>query len=161
MCRQRRVPPFSEVADPGTTGRAARNVNGEVIFYADVITGSLKAAIDETGRRKRKIQEAYNKEMSITPQTIKSNIKDIAGSIYESDYWTVPAVAEDEAAYALDDETLKRLEAEMREAAKNLDFERAASLRDRLKELKNKIIELGMKESKKRRAGEKSDTQPN
>jgi excinuclease ABC subunit B len=109
----------------------------------------LKAAIDETGRR-RKIQEAYNKKMNITPQTIKSSIKDIAGSIYESDYWTVSAVAEDEAAYALDDETLKRLEAEMREAAKNLDFERAASLRDRMKAMKNKIIELGLKESRKK-----------
>jgi excinuclease ABC subunit B len=137
-----------------TTGRAARNVNGEVIFYADVITGSLKAAIEETGRR-RKIQEAYNKKMNITPQTIKSNIKDIAGSIYESDYWTVSAAAEDEAAYALDDETLKRLETEMREAAKNLDFERAAGIRDRLKDIKNKIIELGMKESRKKRPGKK------
>ena len=137
-----------------TTGRAARNVNGEVIFYADVITGSLKTAIEETGRR-RKIQEAYNKKMNITPQTIKSNIKDIAGSIYESDYWTVSAAAEDETAYALDNETLQRLETEMRDAAKDLDFERAASIRDRLKEIKNRIIELGMKESEKKARGKK------
>lgn len=128
-----------------TTGRAARNVNGEVIFYADVITGSLKTAIDETMRR-RKIQEAYNNKMNITPQTIKSNIKDIAGSIYESDYWTVPAVAEEEAAYVIDDKTLKKLDAEMREAAKDLDFERAASIRDRIKEMKSRIIALGMHE---------------
>ena len=137
-----------------TTGRAARNVNGEVIFYADVITGSLKTAIEETGRR-RKIQEAYNKKMNITPETIKSNIKDIAGSIYESDYWTVPAVAEEEAAYSLDEATLKKLDAEMREAAKNLDFERAAAIRDRIKEMKNKIIELGMHEKVEKRPGKK------
>ena len=137
-----------------TTGRAARNVNGEVIFYADVITGSLKLAIDETGRR-RKIQEAYNKKMNITPQTIKSNIKDIAGSIYESDYWTVPAVAEDEALYNLDEATLKKLDAEMREAAKDLDFERAASIRDRIKEMKSRIIALGMHEKVKKPAGKK------
>ena len=140
-----------------TTGRAARNVNGEVIFYADVITGSLKGAIGET-RRRRKIQEAYNKKMKITPQTIKSSIKDIASSIYESDYWTVPAVAEDETVYALDDETLKKLETEMREAAKNLDFERAAAIRDRMKEMKQKIIELGMGEKKEKRPGKKRST---
>ncbi len=137
-----------------TTGRAARNVNGEVIFYADVITGSLKGAIDETERR-RKIQEEYNRKMKITPQTIKSTIKDIASSIYESDYWTVPAVTEEEAAYALDDETLKKLEAEMRDAAKELDFERAAKIRDRIKEIKEKILELGMKEVEKKRRGRK------
>lgn len=133
-----------------TTGRAARNVNGEVIFYADVITGSLKTAIEETGRR-RKIQEAYNKKMNITPQTIKSTIKDIASSIYESDYWTVSVAAEEEAVYAPDEETLKKLEAEMREAAKNLDFERAAAIRDRVKEMKNRAIALGMREGKKKR----------
>ncbi len=133
-----------------TTGRAARNVNGEVIFYADVITGSLKRAIAETDRR-RKIQEAYNKKMNITPRTIRSTIKDIASSIYESDYWTVPVAAEEEAAYALDDETLKKLEAEMKEAAGELDFERAAAIRDRLKETKHRIIELGLQEAKKKR----------
>ncbi len=127
-----------------TTGRAARNVNGEVIFYADVITGSLKRAIDETNRRRR-IQEDYNTKMGITPTTIQSNIKDIVGSIYESDYWTVPAAAEEEAEYAPDDATLKRLEEEMREAAKKLEFERAAALRDRIREVKRKMIERGTK----------------
>jgi excinuclease ABC subunit B len=133
-----------------TTGRAARNVNGEVIFYADVITRSLQEAISETNRR-RHIQEEYNKKMNITPQSIKSNIKDIVSSIYESDYWTVSAVAEEKNAYALDDETLKRLETEMKEAAKNLDFERAARIRDRIKETKQKMIELGFREAEKRR----------
>lgn len=140
-----------------TTGRAARNVNGEVIFYADVITGSLKRAIEETGRR-RKIQKEYNEKMNITPQTIKSNIKDIVSSIYESDYWTVSVAAEEEAVYALDEETLKKLEAEMRDAAKNLDFERAAAIRDRVKEMKNRIIALGMQEGVKKRRRKKLAT---
>jgi excinuclease ABC subunit B len=126
-----------------TTGRAARNVNGEVIFYADVITGSLKRAIGETNRR-RQIQERYNRIMHITPQTIRSNIKDIVSSIYESDYWTV-TVAEEEAGYSFDDQTFKRLETEMKEAARNLEFERAAGIRDKIKELKKKMIEVGTK----------------
>ncbi len=128
-----------------TTGRAARNVNGEVIFYADVITGSLKKAIEETNRRRR-IQEDYNRRMHITPETVKSNIKDIAGSIYESDYWTVPvAAAEEKAGYAVDEKTLRRLEEEMKEAAKRLDFERAAELRDRIRNLRKKMVEVGVK----------------
>lgn len=127
-----------------TTGRAARNVNGEVIFYADVITGSLKKALDETKRRRR-IQEEYNRKMRITPATVKSNIKDIMSSIYESDYWTVASAAEEEAEYALDDETLKKLEKEMKEAAENLDFERAAAIRDRIKEIRKKMLEVGAK----------------
>ncbi|MFI5295203.1 MAG: excinuclease ABC subunit UvrB [Thermodesulfovibrionales bacterium] len=130
-----------------TTGRAARNVNGEVIFYADVITGSLKKAIDETTRRRR-IQEEYNRKMHITPETVKSNIKDIVGSIYESDYWTVPAAAEEEAEYSLSDDTLRRLDKEMKDAAKGLDFERAAAIRDRIKEIKKKMIEIGVKEQR-------------
>jgi excinuclease ABC subunit B len=126
-----------------TTGRAARNVNGEVIFYADVITGSLRKAIEETNRR-RQIQEQYNRIMNITPETIKSSIKDIVSSIYESDYWTV-TVAEEEAEYSFDDQTVKRLENEMKEAAKNLEFERAARIRDKIKKLKKKMIEVGVK----------------
>jgi excinuclease ABC subunit B len=126
-----------------TTGRAARNVNGEVIFYADVITGSLKKAIEET-RRRRRIQERYNKEMGITPQTVKSNIKDITSSIYESDYWTVTVSAEEGAEYAVDDKTLIRLEKEMKEAAKNLEFERAADLRDRILAIRRKALEVGV-----------------
>lgn len=127
-----------------TTGRAARNVNGEVIFYADVITGSLRRALDETNRRRR-IQEAYNKKMNITPETIKSTIKDIVRSIYESDYWTVPALAEEVAEYSIDEPALKRLEQEMKEAAKNLEFERAAVIRDRIKKIKENMIAVGTK----------------
>jgi len=127
-----------------TAGRAARNVNGEVILYADTITGSMERALQETERR-RKIQEIYNRDMGITPETVKSNIKDILSSIYESDYWTVPAVAEEKAEYRYDEEALKRIETEMKEAARNLEFERAAALRDRMKAIRSRMIEVGIK----------------
>jgi excinuclease ABC subunit B len=127
-----------------TSGRAARNINGEVILYADTITGSMQKALYETERRRR-IQEQYNKKMKITPETVKSNIKDILSSIYEADYWTVPAAAEEKAEYGYDDETLKMLESEMKEAAKKLDFESAARIRDKIKEIKSRMIEIGIK----------------
>jgi len=129
-----------------TSGRAARNVNGEVFLYADTITGSMKKALDETNRR-RKIQEGYNKKMNITPETVKSSIKDILSSIYEADYWTVPGIAEEKAEYGYDEGLLKKLEAEMREAAKKLEFERAAMIRDKIKEIKQGMIEVGIKET--------------
>lgn len=128
-----------------TAGRAARNVNGEVILYADNITGSIKRALDETGRR-RNIQRQYNEDMGITPETVTSSIKDILSSIYESDYWTVP-VAEETPEYGYDEGTLKRLESEMKDAAGKLDFERAAAIRDKIKEIKKKMLELGIKKS--------------
>ncbi|MCE5311976.1 MAG: excinuclease ABC subunit UvrB, partial [Nitrospiraceae bacterium] len=91
-----------------TAGRAARNVNGLVILYADRITGSMQRAIDETERR-RKIQAAYNKKMKITPESVKSEIKDILSSIYESDYATVvDAVAEESVEYNLNEDYLKQ-----------------------------------------------------
>ncbi|MDP2277119.1 MAG: excinuclease ABC subunit UvrB, partial [Nitrospirota bacterium] len=127
-----------------TVGRAARHINGEAILYADKITSSIRRTLDETTRR-RNIQERYNRDMNIRPETVKSNINDILSSIYESDYWTVPIAAEEKAGYGYDDETLKRLEAEMKEAAKKLDFERAAAIRDRIKEIKTKMIEIGIK----------------
>ncbi len=122
-----------------TAGRAARNINGEVILYGDRITRSMKKAIDETERR-RKLQGDYNKKMKITPETIKSRIKDILGSIYESDYYTVDAVAEETADYDLDENAVRKLEAEMKEAAKKLDFERAAELRDKAKRIRERIL---------------------
>lgn len=127
-----------------TAGRAARNVKGEAILYADTITGSMQKALKETKRR-RKIQEDYNRRMNITPETVKSNIKDILRSIYEADYWTVPAVAEERAEYGYEEDTLRKLEAEMKEAAKRLEFESAAKIRDRMKEIKQKMIETGIK----------------
>jgi excinuclease ABC subunit B len=126
-----------------TAGRAARNINSKVIFYADTITGSMKAAIDETNRR-RKIQEEYNIKNKITPKSIRKNITNILSSIYEADYWTVPVVAEEEVEYG-DESIIKKLEEEMRQAAERLEFEKAAELRDRIKAIKNKQIEMGVK----------------
>lgn len=128
-----------------TAGRAARNVNGEVILYGDNVTGSMKRALEETERR-RKIQTKYNEEMGITPETVKSSIKDILSSIYESDYWTVP-VAEEASEYGYDEETLKRLEKDMKDAAQKLDFERAIEIRDKIKEIRKKLIEVGIQSS--------------
>ena len=127
-----------------TAGRAARNINGEVILYADKLTNSIKRAIEETARR-RKIQETYNQKMHITPETIKSSIKDILSSIYESDYFTPSYVLEEGAGYDISEERLKELELEMREAAKRLEFEKAAEIRDKIKAIKENILKIGIK----------------
>ena len=132
----------SEVSLIQTSGRAARNVAGEGIMYGDNVTGSMKRAIDETNRR-RKIQTEYNEKNGITPESIKRNIHEVMGSIYEADYYTVPAVAEKGVEYLPKDEVKKIIEAlekEMKEAAKNLEFEKAAKLRDQIKELKIEMI---------------------
>ena len=117
-----------------TMGRAARHVNSYVIMYADTITKSMREAIEETLRR-RKIQEAYNQEHGITPQGIKKAIKDITERIQ--------AVAEPKATYRVTPVSreeivrlIKELESEMRKAAKNLEFEKAAMIRDRIIELR-------------------------
>jgi excinuclease ABC subunit B len=122
-----------------TSGRAARNVNGRVIMYADVVTRSMRAALDEMARR-RVLQEAYNLEHDITPQTIVKDIEDVLSSVYERDYVTVPVVREaaDEFTSQADlDAHLAALHAEMRAAAANLEFERAAVLRDKINTLKS------------------------
>ncbi|MBI4699019.1 MAG: excinuclease ABC subunit UvrB [Nitrospirae bacterium] len=128
-----------------TSGRAARNINGRVILYADKVTGSMKTAMDET-RRRRKIQKAYNVKHNITPKSIIRDITNILSSIYEADYWTVPAVAEEKIEYG-DGSTLKKLEGEMKEAAGRLEFERAAEIRDRIKAIRQRQIEVGIKGS--------------
>ena len=128
-----------------TSGRAARNVNGEVILYADTITDSIRKAMAETERR-RKIQKAYNTEMGITPETVKSQIKDILGSIYEADYLTPEVVSEEPVPYDLTEKSVRKLEAEMKEAAKRLEFEKAAQIRDKIRSLKDKMLQLGIKE---------------
>jgi excinuclease ABC subunit B len=117
-----------------TMGRAARHVNAHAIMYADTITKSMREAIEETSRR-RKMQEAYNKEHGITPQGIKKAIKDITERIQ--------AVAETQAPYAATPVSreeithlIKELESEMKKAAKNLEFEKAAMIRDRIIELR-------------------------
>lgn len=126
-----------------TAGRAARNINGKVIFYADNITGSMQRAMDETNRR-RKIQEKYNKDNKITPRSIVKDITNLLRSVYEADYWTVPAVAEEKAEY-INDADLRKLEDEMKEAAGRLEFEKAAEIRDRIKAIKKKQLEIGVK----------------
>jgi excinuclease ABC subunit B len=122
----------SETSLIQTIGRAARNVDGKVIMYADNVTGSMKRAIDETERR-RKIQLAFNREHGITPQTIRKAVADVieATKVAEEEvsYSVLEDVLEDPGNI---DEILKKLEKEMREAAARLDFERAAALRDRI-----------------------------
>ena len=118
-----------------TSGRAARNVNGRVILYADTVTGSMERAMAETGRR-RVIQKDYNREHGITPESIQSSIKDILSSIYESDYYTVPAVKQEQEEYEAGDADIEKLERQMKEAAAKLEFERAAAIRDKIKSLK-------------------------
>ncbi|WP_457756269.1 excinuclease ABC subunit UvrB [Thermodesulfatator indicus] len=121
-------------------GRAARNVNGTVILYADNVTDSMKRAIEET-RRRRKIQEEYNLKHGITPKTIKKDFEDALSQFYESDYVDLEALADIDIE---DVDELKRLikqtEKEMREAAKNLKFEKAAALRDRLFSLRQQLL---------------------
>lgn len=125
-----------------TAGRAARNLHGQVIFYADKQTESMKSAIEETNRR-RTIQLEYNREHGITPETVRSNIKDILASIYESDYASIPSVQEEKEEYPADEQTLRKLEKEMRESADRLEFEKAAQIRDRVKEMRRKLLETG------------------
>jgi excinuclease ABC subunit B len=127
-----------------TFGRAARNVNGQVILYADKMTGSMDQAILETDRRRR-IQEEYNKVHDITPQTVKKSVRNILASIYEADYFTVPAVSDFKEGYvSLKDipKMIERLKKEMKETASRLEFERAAELRDKIHELEE--LELKM-----------------
>jgi len=128
----------SETSLIQTIGRAARNVDGRVVLYADQVTGSMERAMAETRRRREK-QMAYNLEHGITPESVKSQIKDILASPYEKDRVTVPVgVAEDGKPFMGDNfkATLRDLENKMREAASNLEFETAARLRDEIKRLK-------------------------
>jgi len=127
-----------------TSGRAARNIHGEVVLYADQITGSMKRAIDESNRR-RKIQLDYNVENNITPESIQKNIDDILGSSYEADYVTVPIAAEKAGKYLAPDiirDMIKDIEKEMKEAAARLEFEKAAHLRDEIKALRKEELEI-------------------
>ena len=119
-----------------TIGRAARNVNGLVIMYADHVTDSMRNAIDETNRR-REIQREYNEENGITPESVVKAVGSPLVEVYEADYATVPVLSPEELAeHEADGRDLPRLAAEIRqamhEAAEALDFERAAELRDRL-----------------------------
>ncbi|PJA32411.1 MAG: excinuclease ABC subunit B [Zetaproteobacteria bacterium CG_4_9_14_3_um_filter_53_7] len=124
-----------------TIGRAARNADGYVILYADKITNSMQRAMDETGRRRIR-QLAYNAEHGITPETVKSEIKDILGSVYEMDYAHIPEVAEPEpVSWAERVRRIAELERLMVEAAADLRFEDAAKHRDELLKLKEQSID--------------------
>ncbi|MBA4124023.1 MAG: excinuclease ABC subunit UvrB [Acidobacteria bacterium] len=127
-----------------TMGRAARNSNGIAILYADRITDSMKKAIDETQRR-RKVQEIYNTENGITPTTIIKSIESTLVTAYEADYFKVPLEFDRFEEYSPKQlkETISQIEADMRFAAREMKFERAAELRDRLKYLKDRQLELG------------------
>ena len=118
-----------------TVGRAARNVNGRAIFYADNITRSMQSAIDETARRRAK-QQKYNEENGITPQTVKNEIVNILESIYEKDYVTVDIDTDIGITLSGNKEKdIEKLKKQMQEHAKNLEFEKAAKIRDMLFEL--------------------------
>ncbi len=116
-----------------TIGRCARNANGHVIMYGDKITDSMKSAIDETSRR-RKIQEKYNKEHGIIPQTIKKEIREVISNIDTKEPKNKKKLTKKEIA-----RNIESIEEEMREAARNLDFERAMELRDILFEMKSSL----------------------
>ena len=126
-----------------TAGRAARNVEGQVLFYADAVTNSMREALAETERR-RALQSAYNREHGITPESIKKSIQDILGSIFERDYYTVPKETDPAADAYVPRENLpaliSTLEKEMKAAAKKLEFERAAELRDRIRLLERRRL---------------------
>jgi excinuclease ABC subunit B len=134
----------SETSLIQTIGRAARNVDGKVILYADRVTGSMERAMAETSRRRAK-QEEYNLEHGITPESVKSQIKEILASPYEKDRVLVPVgVAEDSKPFMGDNfkATLRDMEAKMRQAAADLEFETAARLRDEIKRLKLMDLEF-------------------
>ena len=125
-----------------TIGRAARHINGRAILYADTWTDSMKRAIDETNRR-REIQQRFNAENNITPESIVKPVDMTLVAIAEADYVKVPEEEIEEA--VIDDperlaETIAKLEAEMRNAAKKFEFERAAELRDKARELRAKVL---------------------
>ncbi|EAU40981.1 excinuclease ABC subunit B [Fulvimarina pelagi HTCC2506] len=136
----------SETSLIQTIGRAARNVDGKVILYADNETGSMKRAIAETDRRREK-QLAYNAEHGITPASVKAKIADILDSYYEKDHVRIDVggMAEDEGAFVGNNlrAHIEHLEKSMREAAADLDFEKAAKLRDEIKKLQAKELEFG------------------
>ena len=127
-----------------TCGRASRNLAGRVIMYADSVTRSMQACIDETGRR-RVLQVTFNEEHGITPESVKKSFGAILGSIEERDYYTLPIAAEEQEEYLpVKDipKLVKKLRKEMLAAAKELDFEKATELRDRIKKLEENELAL-------------------
>jgi excinuclease ABC subunit B len=135
----------SETSLIQTMGRAARNINGTVILYCENITGSIKRAVIETNRR-RKIQLEYNHKYHITPQTITKSIEEFVITNNERNLGDFSTVNEENEKYLSQNNLwllLKSLEKEMKQAAKNLDFERAALLRDEIRRLKKEKTIFG------------------
>jgi excinuclease ABC subunit B len=130
-----------------TVGRAARNVNGRALMYADKMTDSMRHAISETDRR-RAIQEAYNREHGITPASIVKSIDEVMSSVYERDYVTVSPDEQDQFRTQAElDAHVADLRTQMKASAANLEFEKAAALRDRIKQLRGR--ELGLAGSRR------------
>jgi excinuclease ABC subunit B len=127
-----------------TCGRASRNVSGHVIMYADRVTGSMQTCIGETARR-RALQLEFNEMHKITPKTVKKGLRSILESIEEKDYYTVPVALEAGEEYVPVEKIpgmVKKLRKEMLSAAKNLEFEKAAELRDRVRKLEDMELQL-------------------
>jgi excinuclease ABC subunit B len=127
-----------------TFGRAARNVAGKAILYADTVTKSMAQALAETNRR-RQIQEKYNLENNITPQSIRKQIDEVMTSMYERDYLDYTRISEEKAVYLSPEmrkKKMEELEKLMKEAARNLEFEKAARFRDELVKLKKRELEM-------------------
>jgi len=127
-----------------TFGRAARNIAGMVILYADTITKSIKEAMNETGRR-RALQRDYNEKNGITPQSIQKRIDEVLTSVYERDYFDYSKISEEKDVYLSPEkrkEQMEKLEKLMKKAVRNLEFEKAATLRDELKKLKKRELEI-------------------
>ncbi len=128
-----------------TSGRAARNVHGKVIMYADVVTHSMSTAIEET-RRRREIQQEYNQQNGITPQTILKPVDDTFLQMTQLDYSQVSNVAEEIEEYSSAEEIraeMTKLETKMKAAAERFEFEKAAEYRDKIKRLKEIDLQLG------------------
>ena len=126
-----------------TIGRAARNVHGTVILYADGMTDSMKRAMNETQRRRR-LQAAFNKEHGITPQTVIRSLGSPLVKIYDADYFDIPVAAEQGAKYGPGElpRMIRQLKKEMKQAAEQLEFEKAAELRDRIRELEERELKV-------------------
>jgi excinuclease ABC subunit B len=128
-----------------TCGRAARNVAGRVIMYADQTTRSMASCLEETQRR-RELQQRFNEEQGITPTSVTKGLRTILEAVEERDYYTVPVAAEPSEEYVTPKELpklVKQLRKEMLAAAKELDFEKAAELRDRIRRLEDRGLALG------------------